>query len=197
MGQALELIPDVAARFEYEFSRSSGGLVRPYRTEDAELIVVALGSVLGTVKDAVDELRDDGIRAGVLGITTFRPFPAQAVRDALGDDNRLRRLVVLERSLAPGAGGVVTADLRTALATGDGGPRGAIIAAVIAGLGGRPVTRASLTRTLATAARGGLPAFSFLDLDTHLVETELARIRATRRSGPSAENILRDLAGRS
>ncbi|HET6185439.1 MAG TPA: hypothetical protein VFE59_00385, partial [Trebonia sp.] len=56
-----------------------------------------------------------------------RPFPAQAVRDALGDDDRLRRLVVLERSLAPGAGGVITADLRTALATGDGGPRDAII----------------------------------------------------------------------
>jgi len=137
------------------------------------------------------------VRAGVLGITTFRPFPAQAVCDALGDDNRLRRLVVLERSLAPGAGGVVTADVRTALATGDGGPRGPIIATVIAGLGGRPVTRDSLRRMLTGAARGELPAFSFLDLDTHLAETELARIRATRRSGPSAENILRDLAGRS
>jgi pyruvate ferredoxin oxidoreductase alpha subunit len=50
---------------------------------------------------------------------------------------------------------------------------------------------------LTTATRGELPAFSFLDLDTHLAETELARIRAARRSGPSAENILRDLAGRS
>ena len=137
------------------------------------------------------------MRVGALGITTFRPFPAQAVRDALGDDDRLRRLVVLERSLAPGAGGVVTADLRTALATGDGGPRDAIISTVIAGLGGRPVTRRSLRRMLTRAARGELPEFSFLDLDTHLVEGELTRIRAARRSGPSAENILRALAGRS
>ena len=109
----------------------------------------------------------------------------------------LRRLVVLERSLAPGAGGIVTADLRTALATGHGGPQNAIIDTVIAGLGGRPVTRDSLRRMLTTAAEGALPAFSFLDLDTHLVEGELARIRAARRSGPSAENILRDLVGRS
>jgi pyruvate ferredoxin oxidoreductase alpha subunit len=120
------------------------------------------------------------MRAGALGITTFRPFPDQAVCDALGDDNRLRRLVVLERSLAPGAGGVVTSDLRTALATGIGGPRDAIISTVIAGLGGRPVTRDSLRRMLTSASRGALPAFSFLDLDTHLVEGELARIRAAR-----------------
>ena len=144
MRRALDVIPAAEADFGAQFGRGSGGLVKLYRTDDADLIVVALGSVLGTVKDAIDELRDDGVRVGVLGITTFRPFPAQAVCDALGDDDRLRRLVVLERSLAPGAGGVVTADLRTALATGDGGPRGAIIATVIAGLGGRPVTRASL-----------------------------------------------------
>ena len=64
-------------------------------------------------------------------------------------------------------------------------------------LGGRPVTRDSLRRVLTSAERGELPAFSFLDLDTHLVEGELTRIRAARRSGPTAENILRDLAGRS
>ena len=197
MRRALEVISAVEADFGAQFGRGSGGLVKLYRTDDADLIVVALGSVLGTVKDAIDELRDDGVRVGALGITTFRPFPAQAVRDALGDDNRLRRLVVLERSLAPGAGGVVTADLRTALATGDGGPRDAIISTVIAGLGGRPVTRRSLRRMLTRAARGELPEFSFLDLDTHLVEGELTRIRAARRPGPSAENILRAFARRS
>jgi pyruvate ferredoxin oxidoreductase alpha subunit len=197
MRQALELIPAVEADFGARFGRGSGGLVKLYRSDDAELIVVALGSVIGTVKDAIDELRDDGIKVGALGITTFRPFPAQAVCDALGDDSRLRRLVVLERSLAPGAGGVVTSDIRTALATGGGGPKDAIINTVVAGLGGRPITRDSLCRMLTSASRGALPAFGFLDLDTHLVEGELARIRATRRSGPSAENILRDLVGRS
>jgi len=197
MRQALDLIPAVAASFAREFGRPSGGLVRPYRVEDAELIVVALGSVLGTIQDAVDELRADGIRAGALGITTFRPFPAEAVREALGGVHRLRRLVVVERALAPGSGGIVTADLRAALATTDGRPPhpgDTIISTVIAGLGGRAVTRKALRAMLTSAAQGDLPPFSFLDLRRDLVESELARMRAARRSGPSAENMLRDLS---
>src|SRR3954451_9000259 len=76
MLQALDLIPDVAAGFGASFGRDSGGLVRPYRTQDADLLVVALGSFLGTIKDAADEARDEGLKVGVLGVTTFRPFPA-------------------------------------------------------------------------------------------------------------------------
>jgi pyruvate ferredoxin oxidoreductase alpha subunit len=195
MRQALDLIPQVAADFASEFGRTSGGLVRPYRLDDAELIVVALGSVLGTIQDAVDELRDDGIRAGALGITTFRPFPGQAVRAALDDAPGRRHLVVIERALAPGSGGIVTADLRTALAVADGRPHpgDTVISTVIAGLGGRAVTRKSLLGMLAHAAHGDLPPFSFLDLRSDLVTAELARMRAARRSGPSAENLLRDL----
>src|SRR5579863_476958 len=156
MRQALDLIPQVAADFARQFGRTSGGLVRPYRLDDADLVVVALGSVLGTIQDAVDELRDDGIRAGALGITTFRPFPGQAVRAALGDAPGLRHLVVIERALAPGSGGIVTADLRTALAVADGRPHpgDTAISTVIAGLGGRAVTRKSLLGMLAHAAHG-------------------------------------------
>jgi pyruvate ferredoxin oxidoreductase alpha subunit len=196
MEQALEVIPAAADSFRAAFRRSSGGLVRSYQTQGADVVVIALGSVLGTIKDTVDELREDGMRVGALGITTFRPFPVAAVRQALDDDRRLRRLVVLERALAPGAGGIVSPDIRTALAAGNGTPPrapDAIISTVIAGLGGRAVTRKSLRRMLIEAAEGALPPFSFLDLDTGLVEAELARMRASRRSGPSAENMLRDL----
>jgi len=99
MRQALGVIPAVRVDFGAQFGRDSGGLVRPYRTEDAETVVVALGSVLGTIKDTVDELRTDGRKVGVLGITSFRPFPADAVRLALG--TRTRHVVVIERALAP------------------------------------------------------------------------------------------------
>ena len=187
MQQALQVIPAVAAEFGERFGRDSGGLVRPYLTEDAEIVVVALGSVLGTVKDTVDELRAGGLKIGVLGITSFRPFPDQAIRDTLTAANR--RLVVLERALSPGTGGIVTADLRTALA----GQDAAGMSTVVAGLGGRAVTRKSLSTMLTRAAAGDLEPFSFLDLDTSLVQAELARMRAARRSGPSAENMLRDL----
>jgi pyruvate ferredoxin oxidoreductase alpha subunit len=196
MRQALEVIPSVAADFSTEFGRPSGGLVRPYLTKDAETVVVALGSVLGTVKDTVDELRAEGMPIGVLGITTFRPFPAHAVREALGTDSRLRRIVVLERALSPGTGGIVTADIQMALAAEDGRPPhapDAIISTVVAGLGGRAITRKSLRAMLADAASDRLGPLTFLDLDTSLVGRELDRMRAARRSGPSAENMLRDL----
>ena len=64
---------------------------------------------------------------------------------------------------------------------------------MVAGLGGRAVTSKSLRALLARAAAGDLEPFSFLDLDAGIVDRELARMRETRRSGPSAENILRDL----
>jgi pyruvate ferredoxin oxidoreductase alpha subunit len=188
--QALDLIPEVAAEFTKTFGRDSGGLVRGYRLEDAETVVVALGSVLGTIKDTVDELRGDGMRVGILGIAAFRPFPARAVREALA--GAVQRVVVLERALATGAGGIVTADLRMALAGGHGHEPPPDISTVIAGLGGRPITRASLRTMLTEATAGKLEQLSFLDLNKGLVEREFTRARRTRRSGPIAENMIRD-----
>jgi pyruvate ferredoxin oxidoreductase alpha subunit len=191
--QALGRIPEIAAEFGKTFGRDSGGLVRGYRIEDAETVVVALGSVIGTVKDTIDELRDDGMRAGVLGITTYRPFPVRAVRDALGTGRSAQRIVVLERALATGMGGIVSADLRMALTEGiaPGQPAEPIILTVIAGLGGRPITRASLRNMLTGAVAGTLQPMSFLDLKKDLVEREFLRARRSRRSGPSAENMPR------
>ena len=102
--QALDLIPQIAEEFKEIFGRDSGGLVRPYRLEDAETVVIALGSVLGTIKDTVDEMRDEGISIGVLGIGSFRPFPVATIREAL---KNAKRIVVLEKSLAVGIGGIV------------------------------------------------------------------------------------------
>ena len=181
--QALELIPDVAARFAEAFGRNSGGLVHPYRTDDADTIVIALGSVLGTIKDTVDEMRRDGLRVGVLGITSFRPFPLDAVRAAVGDAHHV---VVLEKALAVGIGGIVTANVRMAVTPDH-------VSTVIAGLGGRAITKASLRRMLDEAVAGRLDPLTFLDLNRELIGNELARMAASRRSGPMAENMLRDL----
>src|SRR5260221_2586318 len=110
--QALELIPQIAAEFAAQFGRNIGGLVRPYRTTDADTIVVALGSMLGTIKDTIDDLRADGMKIGVLGITSFRPFPLDAVRRALAGS---QRVVVLEKALAVGIGGGGSPHPRAAL----------------------------------------------------------------------------------
>jgi pyruvate ferredoxin oxidoreductase alpha subunit len=183
--QALELIPEIAADFKGAFGRESGGLISCYRSEDAETIVVALGSVLGTIKDVVDELREQGVRIGVVGITSFRPFPLDEVRAALG---HAQRVLVLEKALAVGIGGIVSANVRMALA-------GIQLHSytVVAGLGGRPITKTSLRGLFADAISDSLEPLTFLDMDWDVVNRELERMRSSRASGPHAENILRDV----
>jgi pyruvate ferredoxin oxidoreductase alpha subunit len=183
--QALELIPRIAAEFEVAFGRQSGGLVRPYSMEDAETVVIALGSVLGTIKDTVDEMRAEGIKIGVLGITSFRPFPLAAIREAV---KHARRIVVLEKSLAVGIGGIVATNVRMAT---DG--LAIKVYTVVAGLGGRPITRDSLHRVFRQAMHEQLEPVHFLDLDMGIVNRVLERERQQRRTGPIAEGILREL----
>jgi pyruvate ferredoxin oxidoreductase alpha subunit len=183
--QALDIIPEIVRTFQRGFGRDSGGLVRPYRTEGAETIVVALGSVLGTLQDAIDEMREQGEQIGVLGITTFRPWPRDEVRRALAG---AKRIVVLEKALAVGIGGIVSLDVRVALSGTE-----STVHTVIAGLGGRPITTSSLRLLLTSAIRDELPDITFLDLDRGLVARELQRRGSKRKSGPHAENLLRDL----
>ncbi len=182
---ALELIPTVAAEFAALTGRASGGLVHPYRLEDAETVVIAMGSVLGTIKDAVDARRDPGERVGVLGITSFRPFPIAAVAEAL---RGARRVVVIEKSFSLGMGGVLATDV--AMSAPWLGQR---LVTVVAGLGGRPITRRGIEDVIERARRDDLAPLTFLDLDEGVIARERARMSASRRSGPFAENVLRDL----
>jgi pyruvate ferredoxin oxidoreductase alpha subunit len=183
--EVLEALPRLSGELRDAVGRSVAA-VTPYRCEGADTVVVALGSVLGTLKDAVDAARAEGLRVGVLGLTAFRPFPVDAVATALADASRV---VVLERAFATGVGGIVTADLRAAVPD-------IPCHTVVAGLGGRPITSVSLRAMLLDAVAGDLGPLSFLDLNRTLVAGELRRAAATRRSGPTAENVLADL-GRS
>ncbi|HEX5618845.1 MAG TPA: hypothetical protein VFX51_10515 [Solirubrobacteraceae bacterium] len=183
--QALDAVPAIASDFEAAFGRSSGGLLRTYQTEDAETVVLALGSVLGTIEDVIDERRDRGERIGAVGLKCFRPYPLDEVRAALG---HAKRVVVLEKAFAVGAGGIVGQNVRLALS---GLPTR--VYDVVAGLGGRPITKASLHAMLDDAVTDTLGLLSFLDLDIERVQRELDRAKSTERPGPHAENMLRDL----
>jgi pyruvate ferredoxin oxidoreductase alpha subunit len=182
--QALERIPQLANEFRQVFGRDSGGLIRTYRIEDAETVIIAMGSVLGTIKDTVDEMRDEGHRIGVLGIISFRPFPLHEVREALINS---KRFLVLEKSLAVGMGGIVATNVRMAV-TGSG-LRGFT---AVAGLGGRPIPKASLHKLFRQAEKEELEPVTFVDLDWDAVNKQLERERQVRRSGPIAENLLHD-----
>jgi pyruvate ferredoxin oxidoreductase alpha subunit len=185
--QALDRIPELAGEFTQTFGRTAGGLLRRYRTEGADTIVVALGSVLGTIEDVVDELREEGMRIGAVGVKCFRPFPVDELRDALKGPSRV---IVVERAFSVGLGGIVGQDVRLALSG-----TSTSVYDVVAGLGGRAVTRRSLRRLFMDVLEDRLEPdrLVFLDLDWRLVERELARLSEGGRSGPHAENILRDL----
>jgi len=183
--QALELIPELAAEFKQAFGRDSGGLLHEYKSQDAETIVCALGSVNGTIKDVVDEMRKDGVKIGCVSIASFRPFPSAALGKAIGHASRI---ITIEKSLSVGIGGNVSHNLRMALPD-----RNTTVYTVIAGLGGRPITRASLKNVFKSAIAGSLEPLSFLDLNRPVVERQLEREKLTRRTGPAAESILRDV----
>lgn len=164
---ALVVIPKVAADFQEIFGRTSGGLIRGYKLEGADTVVIALGSVLGTIKDVVDEMIAADIKIGVLGIIAFRPFPTQAVRKALAN---AKRVIVLEKAFQVGIGGIVIENIRHAL-------RGSGIRdyTVIAGLGGRPITKDSLRNFFNAACSDQVDELTFLDLDLALAESEILR----------------------
>jgi pyruvate ferredoxin oxidoreductase alpha subunit len=183
--QALERIPELAAEFKGAFGRDSGGLVRSYKAEDAELLVVALGSINGTIKDVIDEMRSEGVKIGSVSICSFRPFPSAALRKALSG---AKKILALEKSLSVGIGGNVSHNLRMAI---DG--QGSKVYTVIAGLGGRAITQGSLRRVFRAALDDKLEALSFLDLNTDVVNRQIERERAARKTGPAAESILRDM----
>jgi pyruvate ferredoxin oxidoreductase alpha subunit len=182
--RALETIPRLAREFRKVFGRDCG-LVHPYRCDDADTILVALGSINGTIKEAVDAMRDQGVRVGSLSICSFRPFPLLAVRSVL---ERAQRVVVIEKSLAVGIGGMLSEGVRHSLS--GSALRGYT---VIAGLGGRAVTQKAIVRLIERASRDELEPLHFLDLNWDVVRRELARERGQRRSGPTAENVLKDV----
>jgi pyruvate ferredoxin oxidoreductase alpha subunit len=185
---ALRLLPELAAEFKTRFGRDSGGLLRTYRAEDAELLVVAMGSVNGTIKDTIDEMRADGIRIGLVTLVSFRPFPAEALREALAD---CQHVVVIDRAVSIGMGGQLANNVDLALRNMAGAPQ---VHSVIAGLGGRPITRPSLHKVFRRAFVQPWEGSHFLDLNETVVAKELHHIRKVRRSGPTAENILRRLS---
>ena len=183
--QALDEIPRIADDFATRFGRPSGGLVQPYRTDDAETVVVALGSMLGTIEEVVDAMRGQGTSVGALAISCFRPWPKAEVRDAL---RGAKRVVVVEKAFAVGAGGIVGQNTRLAL---QGLP--IEVYDVVAGLGGRAVTRSAIRGLLDDVLEARLDPFDlhFLELDQALVRRELAREATTTRPGPHAESLLR------
>ncbi|MBI2304355.1 MAG: pyruvate ferredoxin oxidoreductase [Chloroflexi bacterium] len=161
MEVALTLIPQIAEDFRRHFGRYSGGLIEEYRMDDAQTAFVAMGSLVTTIKDTVDELREEGHRVGLVKIRAYRPFPTQAVARAL---EGVERVAVIEKAISIGGVGILAADIKSALY----GRERPMVGTFIAGLGGRDVTKDSL-RWIMERLEEGATLQEFVDLNLSLI----------------------------
>jgi pyruvate/2-oxoacid:ferredoxin oxidoreductase alpha subunit len=159
-----ETIRAVNAAFAEAFGRDHGGMLWEYRTQDADLILVGMGSLASEAMDAADRLREEGIQAGVVGIRSFRPFPKADVRNAF---RNAKGIVIFEKSISYGYEGGLCSDLKAAFY---GTAIKAPIHNYIAGLGGRDVK----SRELVAAAKDSLAGF-----DKGMVEPQTTWLNTT------------------
>ncbi len=133
MAQAMQLAIAVAQESDAEWERLAGrryGVIEPYFCNDAELVIVTMGSMCGTVRETVDEMRARGRPVGLLKVRLFRPLPGDALRDVL---TGIPDVLVLDRNYSPGAGGVLHQELKAALFGMADAPR---VHGFLAGVGG-------------------------------------------------------------
>jgi pyruvate ferredoxin oxidoreductase alpha subunit len=115
------------------------GLIEKYRVDDAERVIILMGSSVGTAKDAVDDLRNEGEKVGVIKIRVYRPFPYDAIHEAL---KKVKAAAVLDRAISFGTyGGPVYTDVRATLYGND---VNLPVANYIYGLGGRDIDKAQI-----------------------------------------------------
>jgi pyruvate ferredoxin oxidoreductase alpha subunit len=156
--RSLAVIEEVSANFAKAFGRNSGGLLEEYKSKDAETILVAKGSICGTIKDVVDELRDKGQKVGLVRIKTFRPFPRQALLKALSG---AKRIAVIEKGGSFGSGGIMTPEIKDALYdTGSRIP----VSGFCVQLGGREITADGINEIIARVNKGEQVAYEYFGL---------------------------------
>jgi pyruvate ferredoxin oxidoreductase alpha subunit len=148
---AKTVVEDVARQYQTAFGHYHGGLIDTYAVEDAEVILVAMGSAVSTLREAVDVLRAEGVKVGLVKVRCFRPFPAEALRQALG---KAGAVVIFDRAVSMGYQGVLAIDVKAALYDAAHRP---LVLSFLAGYAGREVTVDS-TRALVERARRALDA---------------------------------------
>ncbi|OKY77601.1 MAG: Pyruvate:ferredoxin oxidoreductase alpha subunit PorA [Candidatus Methanohalarchaeum thermophilum] len=137
MQNAKEVIPEVFKEYSEKMGREYNGLIEEYKTEDADVILISLGSVIGTLKDTVDDLRNEGEKVGLIKVRVFRPFPEKQLIDAI---EGARAVGVLDKNISLGNKGALYSELLDSLYNSDITP---LTINFIAGLGGRDIPESS------------------------------------------------------
>jgi len=143
---ARSVIKAAGAEFGKMFGRDYSAMVEGYHIEDAETVIVAMGSICGTIKDTIDEMRKEGKKVGLLKIRVFRPFPTEEVAAAL---KKARHVAVIDKNISLGSKGAVALEVKDAL-YGSSIP----VYDYILGLGGRDVQKKDIREVVALAEQG-------------------------------------------
>jgi pyruvate ferredoxin oxidoreductase alpha subunit len=133
MEKSREIIKEVFNEFAITFGRQYD-LIEEYKTEDADVILIGMGSLIGTAREAVDMLRHEGRKIGLLKIKTYRPFPYEEVAKTV---RKAKVVAVIDRDISFGSGGILFHDVLRGLYNKEEHPA---VINFIAGLGGRDIT---------------------------------------------------------
>ncbi len=159
----IEFIPEIGREFKEIFGREGIRLTEPYALEDAQTVIVAMGSVCGTIKDFVDSQRQKGKKIGLLRIITYRPFPREEIFKYLEDK---KGVIVLDKAISLGNEGPLYTEIKSLFSQKRPGING-----FVAGLGGRDITLETLSKMLILAKKGQTRC-EFLDLDLSLIKED-------------------------
>lgn len=163
----LNFIPKVSVEFNSVFGRDYNDcLVEEYYTKDAEKVIVAMGSVCGTIKEVVDELRKKGKKVGLLKIISYRPFPYARIYEAL---KHVSKVAVLDKAVSLGGYAPIAVEIKAAFCGKIKGPK--VISSFVAGLGGRDITLDSIREIFRKLNQKEI-TLEFIDLKQELLKEE-------------------------
>jgi pyruvate ferredoxin oxidoreductase alpha subunit len=164
MEEVLTLIPKVSAEFKKVFAREGLKYFEEYRTEDAEVVLVAMGSLCGTIKDVVDEQRQKGNKVGLLKLITYRPFPKEAIYQAL---KKIPFIGIVEKDLSLGADGPLYTEIKSLF----NGKDSNVLSGFVAGLGGRDIPKTTINNII-DLTKKEQNSLRFMDLNRDLLWEE-------------------------
>lgn len=166
MEDVLTLLPEVGREYKEIVGHDSVRLVEEYKMDDAEVVLIAMGSVCGTIKDVIDAQREKGQKIGLLKIVTYRPFPKQAIADSLA---KAKYIGVVDKNISLGSDGALYSEVKSALAADKN------ISGFIAGLGGRDITIETVENII-ESTKNKTGSCTFVDINKDLLWEEFKAV---------------------
>ncbi|MGN0915490.1 MAG: transketolase C-terminal domain-containing protein [Succinivibrio sp.] len=168
MAKAIKVIEEVTKEYRELTGSKSGGLLDCYNCENAQLKLIIMGSTVGTAKDEVDRLKEQGINVGIISLKSFRPFPYEAIKEAIGDT---KQVICVERAFSFGARGIICPEVKRAM---EG--TSCEVKTAVCGLGGRPIYGTTIGGIAKAALAGEFKEeFNWFDIDPEVLNKVLGK----------------------